>query len=37
MTTQWHDNGQKKFVATYKDGKMLSVTKWDEEGNEIKE
>ena len=32
-----YDSGQKKYEATYKDGKKVSETRWDEEGNEIKE
>jgi len=35
--TSWHKNGRKRGKGTYEDGKMLSETKWDEEGNEIKE
>ena len=35
--TSWHKNGRKRGEGTYEDGKMLSETKWDEEGNEIKE
>ena len=31
-----HDNGQKAREATYNDGKLVSETKWDEEGNETK-
>ena len=31
-----HENGQKAMEVTYKDGKLVSETKWDEEGNEIK-
>ena len=31
-----HANGQKELEATYKDGKKVSETKWDKEGNEIK-
>ena len=34
--TAWYDNGQKQQEGTWKDGKNVSVTKWDEEGNEIK-
>ena len=30
-------NGQKSWEQTYKDGKEVSLTEWDEEGNEIKE
>ena len=32
-----HDNGQKKYEATYKDGTKVSETKWDKEGNELKQ
>ena len=32
-----HENGKKSREQTYKDGKKVSETKWDEEGNEIKE
>ena len=31
-----HANGQKASEETYKDGKEVSKTEWDEEGNEIK-
>ena len=37
LMTGWYDTGQKAIEATYKDGKKVSETKWDEEGNEIKE
>ena len=37
LGTRWHKNGQKEAEATFKDGKKVSETKWDEEGNEIKE
>ena len=37
LMTGWYDTGQKAIEATYKDGKAGSDTKWDEEGNEIKE
>ena len=37
LLTAWHANGQKKGEATYKNGKKVSETKWDEEGNEIKD
>ena len=36
LSTLWHENGQKKSEATFKDDKLVSETKWDEEGNEIK-
>jgi antitoxin component YwqK of YwqJK toxin-antitoxin module len=32
----WYENGQKKYEGTFKDGKQVSETKWDKEGNEIK-
>ena len=32
-----HENGQKASETTFKDGKKVSETKWDKEGNEIKE
>ena len=35
--TSWHKNGQKQSEATFKDGKLVSETKWDKEGNEIKD
>ena len=37
LATTWHENGQKAREETLKDGKKVSETKWDEEGNEIKE
>ena len=37
LATVWYENGQKKWEATFKDGKVVSETKWDLEGNEIKE
>ena len=30
-----YENGQKKVEVTWKDGKKLSGTYWDEEGNEV--
>jgi len=36
LFTAWHENGQKKSETTFKDGKKVSETKWDKEGNEIK-
>ena len=36
LSTMWHENGQKQHEATYKYGELVSVTRWDEEGNEIK-
>ena len=32
-----HENGQKSLEETLKDGMVVSQTRWDEEGNEIKE
>ena len=37
LVTEWYENGQKETEATYKDGKLVSETKWDKEGNEIKD
>ncbi len=37
LWTAWHANGQKKGEAMFKDDKKVSETKWDEEGNEIKD
>ena len=37
LSTMWRENGKKKAEATFMDGKVVSETKWDEEGNEIKE
>jgi len=36
LVTGWRENGTKAAEATFKDGKKVSVTKWDEEGNELK-
>ena len=36
LVTKWYENGQKQSETTYKDGKAVSMTIWDEEGNEIK-
>ena len=36
LLTLWYENGQKQHEATYKYGELVSVTRWDEEGNEIK-
>ena len=37
LATAWHENGQKAKEGTFKDGELVSETKWDKEGNEIKE
>jgi len=34
LTTLWYENGQKKMI--FKDGKKVSETKWDKNGNLIK-
>ena len=32
----WHENGQKAFEGTYKDGKPDGIwTTWDEDGNNV--
>ena len=36
-STVWYDNGQKKVEGTRKDGKLIEVTWWDEDGNVIKQ
>ena len=36
--TEWHENGQKSGVGTYKDGKPCGIwTKWYENGQKHKE
>ena len=37
LHTQWYENGQKKVEGTRKDGKLIEVTWWDEDGNVIKQ
>ena len=36
VVVEKHENGQKSAEGTFKDGKLVSETKWDKEGNEIK-
>ncbi len=36
ISTIWYDNGQKRYEANYKDGKVISQAKWNEAGDEIK-
>ena len=36
-STVWYENGQKKVEGTRKDGKLIVVTWWDEDGNVIKQ
>ena len=36
LWTKWNWKGKKSQEVTYKLGKKVSETKWDEEGNEIK-
>ena len=36
LQTNWHENGQKSHEGTWKNWALVSVTRWDEEGNEIK-
>ena len=35
LHTDWHDNGQKVYEGTYKDGEKISSKCWDENGNEM--
>ena len=37
LATAWYENGQKAAEKTHKDGKVVSETKWDEEGNALRE
>jgi len=30
----WHENGQKSYEVTYKDGELISEKCWDKDGNE---
>ena len=30
----WHENGQKSYEETYKDGELISEKCWDKDGNE---
>jgi antitoxin component YwqK of YwqJK toxin-antitoxin module len=32
--TGWHENGQKGWEGTYKDGELISEECWDEDGND---
>ena len=36
VVVEKHESGQKMLEGTFKDGKKVSETKWDKEGNEIK-
>ena len=33
--TRWHENRQKWYERTFKDGVLISVKCWDEDGNEV--
>jgi len=35
LQTQWRKNGQKRFEATFKDGKKFSEQYWDKDGNPL--
>ncbi len=35
--TEWYENGQKRSEETWKDGKFIEVTLWDEDGNVIEQ
>ncbi len=32
LYTEWYENGQKKNETNYKDGKVISEKRWDEDG-----
>ena len=32
--TEFHENGQKSYEVTYKDGELISEKCWDKDGNE---
>ena len=33
LNTEWYENGQKKVEGTFKDGKLISLKKWNEDGS----
>jgi antitoxin component YwqK of YwqJK toxin-antitoxin module len=33
LVTSWYENGQKKIEGTWKDGKLISFKKWNEDGS----
>jgi antitoxin component YwqK of YwqJK toxin-antitoxin module len=35
FVTGWWSNGQKWYERTFKDGELISVKKWNEDGNLI--
>ena len=35
LFTTWHENGQKQFEATFKDGERVSVKLWNSKGEEV--
>ena len=37
LEMRWHENGQKSYEATYKDGEKISMKRWNEEGELIEE
>jgi len=34
-SVSYHQNGQKSYEGTYKDGSLISEQCWDEDGNEM--
>ena len=37
LLTSWYENGQLHYEGNYKDGKLISEKKWDEDGNLTKD
>ncbi len=35
LVTLWHENGQKHFEGTYKDGNLISAKSWNSKGEEV--
>ena len=33
LSTQWYENGKKKSEYTYKNGKLISIQNWNEDGS----
>ena len=35
LWNEWYEDGQKKSEANYKDGKIISIKRWNEDGSFI--
>jgi antitoxin component YwqK of YwqJK toxin-antitoxin module len=35
VQTGWHENGQKKWEETYKEGELVSEKYWNSKGEEV--